>query len=274
MSGVSHASAFGRATAVHAAGADAWRATCDTAWSAPNGPNGGYLAAIVLRAMEARLDDAARPARSLTCHYLRPPAEGELRIETTIERAGRSITVMSARVHQDDRVCVLALCAFGLDREGAAEYAPSAPAAPSADAVDVVALPEPAPPIARRFEVRPAIGFAPFSGAHEAVTGGWIRFAEPHPVDAPALAMYADAWLPAPFTRLTEPVAAPTIDLTVHFRAPGAAAALSSDEPILAVFRSTASAEGYAEEDGELWSPDGVLLAQSRQLALLVGAGR
>jgi hypothetical protein len=39
---------------------------------------------------------------------------------------------------------------------------------------------------------------------------------------------------------------------------------------VLGVFRSTASAGGFFEEDGELWSPDGTLLAQSRQLALML----
>jgi len=65
----------------------------------------------------------------------------------------------------------------------------------------------------------------------------------------------------------------PTIDLTIHFRAPEAAAIADPDAPVLGVFRSTDAAEGLIEEDGELWSPDGVLLAQSRQLALLVPVG-
>ncbi len=43
--------------------------------------------------------------------------------------------------------------------------------------------------------------------------------------------------------------------------------------PILGVFRSSYASDGLFEEDGELWSPDGVLLAHSRQLALLVAPG-
>jgi acyl-CoA thioesterase len=124
--------------------------------------------------------------------------------------------------------------------------------------------------IVSRFEARPAVGERLFAGAGEAVTGGWLRFADARATDAIALAMLADAWWPAPWVRLREPVAAPTIDLTVHFRAPRAAAALEPGEPVLAIFRSATAADGFFEEDGELWTRDGVLLAQSRQLALLV----
>lgn len=62
------------------------------------------------------------------------------------------------------------------------------------------------------------------------------------------------------------PNGVPTIDLTVHFRqAP-------SRQPgwALVRFRTTVAAEGYVEEDGEAWSADGRLLAQSRQLAVVV----
>jgi len=44
------------------------------------------------------------------------------------------------------------------------------------------------------------------------------------------------------------------------------------DEPLLGRFRSTLVRDGFFEEDGELWTPDGTLVAQSRQLGLLLGA--
>ena len=117
------------------------------------------------------------------------------------------------------------------------------------------------------------MGAALYAGADDSVTGGWLRFADPEALDAPALAMFADAWWPSPLPRLTRPVTALTIDFIVHFRAPAAAAAIV-DEPVFVVFRSSTAAGGFFEEDGELWSRDGVLLAHSRQLALLLDGGR
>jgi acyl-CoA thioesterase len=258
-------SAFARATAVEPLGDGAWRATCDGGWSTELGPNGGYLAAIVLRAMAAELGDPARHARSLTCHYLRSPHEGELRVEVTVERSGRSLSTLTARLSQDDRLCIVAVGAFAIALDGVLDYNGSPPAATDPDSTPRL-QPTPQVPMTEHFEMRPALGAPLYAGADEALSGGWLRFDDDAaPLDAPALAMLADAWWPSPLPRLTRPASLPTVDLTVHFRSPP-----TTDGPVLAVFRSSTSAGGFFEEDGELWSRDGVLLAHSRQLGLLV----
>lgn len=263
--------AFDAATAVTARGGDptAFTATVDAGWSAPAGPNGGYLASIVLRALTAVVDEPARAPRSLTLHYLRPPATGAVAIDVALERAGRSLTTLIARMTQEDRLCVLAVAAFSVAFPTAADYATPPPSAPSAADVSPTPPVPDAPPIFHRLQTRPAIGPVPFSGGDDARTGGWLSFAEPRAVDALAVATFLDAWWPAPFTRLTSPIAAPTIDLTIHFRATLPLPGEDPLAPVLGLFTSATSAEGLFEEDGALWSAGGVLLAQSRQLALL-----
>lgn len=258
---------FERDTAVEPLADGRFAGHCDDGWFVPRGPNGGYLAAIVLRAMQAQLAAPDRPPRSLTLHYLRPPGVGPVEVVVATERAGRRLSTLSARLEQEGRVCVLALGAFSGAFPAVAEYADPAPwQAPPPEAVPVAPVAPRTPSIGGRFELRPALGPEPFSGGEQALTGGWIRFADgPQALDAPALAMLGDAWLPAPFTRLEAPVGAPTIDLTLHFRAPEVAAA----EPVLALFRSTVARGGFFEEDAELRAADGTLLAQARQLALL-----
>jgi acyl-CoA thioesterase len=260
---------FDRATALEPLGEGAYAGAVDPGWFAGRGPNGGYLAAIVLRAMLAEVGDPDREPRSLTCHYLRPPTPGPVRVKATVERAGRTTSTLTARLLQGGRQCIVAIAAFGVDVPAPAAYATAAPAVAAPEEITPVDNTGSGLSIVSRFEARPAVGEGMFAGAREAITGGWLRFAEPRPTDAIALAMYADAWWPSPWVCLREPVAAPTIDLTVHFRAPRAATALPAGEPVLAVFRSTTAAGGFFEEDGGLWTRDGVLLAQSRQLALL-----
>ena len=73
---MSEAGRFDRAIAVASAGAGRYDAEAQSGWSAPPGPNGGYLAGIVIQAMAAEVADPGRPIRSITLHYLRAPRPG------------------------------------------------------------------------------------------------------------------------------------------------------------------------------------------------------
>jgi acyl-CoA thioesterase len=89
------------------------------------------------------------------------------------------------------------------------------------------------------------------------------------PLDHIAIAAVADTVVPAAFSRFGRPLIVPTLDLTIHFRAPLPAAG----EWALVAFESRCAAGGTWEEDGEVWSQDGRLLAQSRQLAMIRDPG-
>ena len=122
-----------------------------------------------------------------------------------------------------------------------------------------------APPFAQNFDFRPAIGGPVFQGSEEAVTGGWMWPKQGAPeLDAALAVALCDSWFPALFTAVEQPIAVPTLDLTVHLRAPLPRPA----DWVLGRFSTRTSREGFLEEDGELFSRDGQLLAQSRQLAL------
>ena len=263
---------FDRDTAVAAAGDGAWSATISEHWGVPprNGPNGGYIAAMVLRAMLAQLDDPARAPRSLTLHYLRPPAPGPCTLHVTVERTGRSLSSLSARMVQNGQTLVVALGAFAPDFPSAATYAQAPPdVGPPPAQLRIAPTDAGLPPIAHRTAVAPVFGGKPYSGSDDALTGGWLRLAQPRVPDALALAFYADAWLPSAYTRLTAPAPAPTIDLTIHFRTRLPHPGMAPEDPVLARFSSSTAFGGFFEEDGALWAPDGTLLVQSRQLALL-----
>ena len=260
---------FDADTALEPRGEGRFAARIDPGWWVVSGPNGGYLAAIVLRALEAAVGDAGRAPRSLTLHYTAPAIEGAALVETRIERSGRALTTASARLVQEGRLVALALGAFSAPRSGG--HALEDARMPEVPPPERCAPLEPRIPMHARYEQRWALGAPPFSGAAHALAGGWIRLPEPRALDAALAAAFADSFPPALFSRLTSAETTrgvPTIDLSLHFREtlprPGAAA----DAWTLAVFRTLTSREGFLEEDGELWSQDGVLLAQSRQLAL------
>lgn len=239
-------------------------------WWVVRGPNGGFVAAIVLRALMEALNDPSRPPRSLTVHYPAAPQPGTMAIRVTIEKVGRTSATLSARVTQGDRVVALALAAFSGPFPADDFSTARMPEVSPADAVQAPPGLPGAPKFTENFEYRFEVGPPPFSGAEEARSGGWLRLREPRVLDFPLAATYADAWIPAIFTRMSTFAAVPTIDLTVYFREPLPLDGAQPEDFVLAVFQTRVARNGLFEEDGEVWSPDGRLLVQSRQLAAIL----
>ena len=261
---------FDTDTAVERASADLYSAHIDPKWWVIRGPNGGYVAAILQRAMTDAVGDDSRPARSLTVHFIVPPDAGAIEVHTTVERQGRSLTSTSARLVQGDRLIATAVGAFSAGRE-AVEYSeaemPDVP--PPTDVPSRVI--EGAPAHAQMFDWRPAIGAVPFEKGDAAITGGWFRLREPQVADPVVLTSYADGWFPALFFRTREPIGVPTVDFTVHFRTGLPLPDAHPEDYYLVVFRAPLSHDGFVVEDGEIWSEDGQLVAQCRQLAAVLG---
>ncbi len=241
----------------------------DRGWWIVRGPNGGYIAAILLRAMTMRLDHPERPVRSLTVHYIRPPAEGPIQVTVSVERVGRSVANLSARMTQDGRAIALALGAFSRAFKGLEFTDLRMPEVPGPETLDPRPEREGDLPFLDRFDFRLAIG-RPFGEGGEATSGAWMRPTDPRVADALLVAQLMDAWAPAIFSKVIPPAGVPTIDLTVHFRRPLPLPDAKPDDYLLGVFRTQTGHQGFIEEDGELWSRDGQLVAQSRQFAILI----
>ena len=258
---------FERDTAIAAAGEGSFDCEIHEAWWVVAGPNGGYLAAMIVRALEAVVPED-RPLRSVTIHYLRAPVAGPAVIRTEAVREGRSVSFMGATLEQDGKAQATAVAVFAADRSGIELDHVAAPDIPPPDEVDEPAGPvEASPPFRENFHFRQAIGDRPFSGADEAVAGGWLRPRDSSPdLDAALVVAMSDAWFPPVFSLVEAPIVVPTLDLTVHLRAP----LPRPSDWVLGSFWTRRVRDGFFEEDGELFTRDGELLAQSRQLAIIV----
>jgi acyl-CoA thioesterase len=261
---------FADDTAITPIGDGTYAVAVSPDWWVFTGPNGGYVASVILRAMTGTVAEPRRAARSLTVHYLRAAQAGPAEVRTTVARAGRSLSTVTAELHQDGERLALATAAFAAPREGGwAFHDAVAPAVPRPEDLSTQRLPDAVmPAIAHRFEYRPVTTGRVFGGADRADVTAWLRPREAAPYDPVLLATVSDAHAPAVFAKASAPLATVTVDLTVHFRAPSGAGHASGW--CLGTFRSTVAADGYVEEDGEMYAEDGTLLAQSRQLAVLV----
>lgn len=258
---------FDHDTAVRELSAGCYEGVLVGSWCSPRGPLGGYVMAVVLRGLTAAVADPARPARSLRVNFVRPSAPGVVRLWATVEQAGRSLTVVSGRLEQRGKLIALATAVFAVPRPGPVlcdvrmpEVAPASRRCAPTHA-DLGRTP---PLFAGQLAMEPVF---PVVGAARAESGGWLGLLERRPVDAVAVALLADAWGAAPWSRWPPLRGAPppTVEMSVLLRG----SLPLPDTLLLGHFRTRLVREGCFEEDGELWAPDGQLVAQSRQLALL-----
>jgi acyl-CoA thioesterase len=257
---------FDHDTALEPVGDGRWRGAVPDHWLVGRGANGGFLAALAARAAEAA---AGRPLRSLALHFLAAPAAGPLKLAATVERTGRVTSAVSLRIEQDGRPQVLALGTLSeLPATGLAWDHGEPPAArPLRDAVPLPPDAAGVPAFMSNYDMRWALGSLPGEGT-AAHTGGWLRAAAPRALDAPLVAAMTDGWPPAAFAATGRFVVAPTLDLTIHVRRPLPPVGMDPADHVLARFSTRLAVGGVWEEDGELWTPGGELIAQSRQLAL------
>src|ERR1044071_1291926 len=91
-------SPFVTATTWSALGEGRYRGDIRPEWFQGRGAYGGMLGGALLRSMMREVNDAAREPRSLTVHFCAPVAEGETTLAVRIERAGRQVMHLSARL--------------------------------------------------------------------------------------------------------------------------------------------------------------------------------
>lgn len=229
-------------------------------------PNGGLVLAILARAMA---DTAQRPSLlTVTGQYLRRTRPGPATVVTQLLR-NRRLTMTQARLEQDGVVAVHASAVFAdrADLSGASYIDMTPPDLPDPDdCLSVDDLPDTGanwPPIFYRLEHRlPAdhVGFATGSPSGRAVVAGWCR-----PwigtADEAVVPFLLDALFPSIFN-IGMLGFVPTVELTVQLRRP------PGDGWLRHRFATRAIGGGIMDEDGELWTADGHLIALSRQTAL------
>jgi acyl-CoA thioesterase len=240
------AQGFDRHTAVDDEPIGPWRAEVAPELSGFAGAHGGYMAAIALRALTRAVCDPQRAPRSLMVHLLASVAPGAVDLHARLDRAGSTMSAASLRIERDGATLATALGSFGTPRESLSHCAVTMPDVPA---------PEKCPPIVEKPVAQARTGLL-------AELLVWMRLLEDRPTDALSACMLADAAPPALYGRLSSYVAMPSTDITVHF----ADLAASERSPwMLGVFRTRLAADGYAVEDGELWTPDARLLLSARQ---------
>lgn len=257
------ASEFERDTAVEQSSNNTWTGQLSDGWCIGPVPNGGYVMAVVARALQQALPH--KDPLSVTAHYLAPTVPGPFEVEVEILRSGGSTSYAMGRLRQDGELKVQLTAAYtDMDRlNGETRILKPIPAMPGFE--ECFQLP---PTEHMSFRSRVVQKVVPgqeknFLGSPDGGGEwlGWTALIDGADIDAIALLMFSDGFPPPVFT-LVGPVGwVPTLELTVQVRAkpvPG---------PLRVRFYSNYLTNGIIEEDGEIWDSADNLVALSRQTA-------
>ncbi len=263
-------SSFERDTTVTSVGGGRYKATIVENWTNTGGPNGGFTAALLLRTAISHLDDAAMQPRSFTTHLIGAPAVGPCELTAVTERHGRTAGFVTVRLTQSDRIMATASVVFVGRRPALEPFTQRAmPNVASAHAlVNRRDVRREVPRYIAHYDQR--FWTPDLTGDGVAKVIGWTRFVDAQPFDAVAIVAIADSFPPPLLARTYNVAGALTLDYTVHFRTELPAAATSADGFVLMETESNFCQEGLVEEDGWIWAPNGTLLAQARQLGLML----
>jgi hypothetical protein len=257
---------FDDAIAVRSLGDGRYDSPIHNGWDILGNANGGYLLAIVAEAMKS--ESGRRDPITITAHYLSPGLVGDASTQVSVVKQGRRFSTMEATLQRDGKDVIRVIGTFGdVDTDDLAttltltrpDIAPYEECLHRAGGEGVPAIMTKVP-----IRIHPEdAGFGVGEPSGTAIVRGWVEFADGRPHDTVSLLLAADAFPPPIFNLGIHTGWVPTVELTVHIfgrPAPG---------PVSCSFATHVIQSGMLEEDGAVWDSRGVLVATSRQLALV-----
>lgn len=271
-------SQFESETSIWAVGPNTWGGNLSEEWNINTNPNGGYALSLLMRAMQSDLSQHPDPV-STNCHFLRPCLGGEpaeMRVE--VIRTGRRTSTVRGELHQDGKPRLVSLATLANLDHWESESGLATPVTAEVSDLSAPAMPGPhqcpkregslqgvSLPLMSRVDVRLDPKYSNPGESDRAIMQGWIRLADGGATTVDCLPLFADCFPPSMFSLLGQTGWVPTVELTVHVRR------RPSPGWIQARFETAEVGQGLCIEDGILWDEEGTLVAQSRQLALVIG---
>lgn len=238
------------------------------------GPNGGYLAALALRAAGELA--AIRQPRGFYCHFLSSPEFAPVELDVSALKQGRRAESFTVSMTQRERPVLHAMVETAADGPGYSHQHPSIPAVePPAKVEPYEYLSDSGEHVFRFWEnvERRPVRVAG-EDRHAPVVREWVRFRptacfdDPFVDGARALILLDTFGFPAAFRRYRSwEYLAPNLDTSVwwHRLEPGS-------DWLLIEHECTVAAHGLMGVSGRVWSEDGKLVATgSAQLCCVPG---
>jgi acyl-CoA thioesterase len=233
------------------------------------GPFGGTTSAQLLQSAMLHPERLGEPV-ALTVNFAAPVADGEIRFVARPVRTNRSTQHWIIEAHQTEGVVATATAVFAVRRETWSDVEAVMPAnVPAPEEVPRMPV-KGMPAWPQRYDMRFVEGAFPAAfdeqeQAHSRSTL-WMRDEPERALDFASLAALSDSFFPRIYIRRRRRAMIGTVSLTTYFHADSALLAQVGTRHVLGVAKALNYRHGYFDQTGELWSPEGQLLASTHQL--------
>lgn len=234
------------------------------------GPFGGFTAATVLRALMEHPQRSGDPL-AITVNYCAPIAEGPFDLDVKLVKANRSSQHWCVELSQNGAdPATLATAVFAERRPSWSNTQVTMPE--TKPFADIKRYPDVAAAWTRQYDFRFVEGFVDIRGGGAKAQPGsafsklWIGDRVPRKVDAVSLLAMSDAFFARIFHVKGEVVPIGTVTLTTYFHTDSADLAREDATHVLGVADARIFHKSYGDQNAELWSPSGRLLATTTQM--------
>jgi acyl-CoA thioesterase len=260
---------FDEATRV-TAGDSRWQGQTSEDYWAFVGPFGGATAATILRALIDHPERAGDPL-ALTVNYCAPIAEGAFDLDVRLVKANRSSQHWCVELSQSGgEVATLATAVFAERRPSWSHQPAQFPQAKPFE--QIVPYPRIKAAWANQYDFRFIEGFPDLGGPKQETPASaysklWISDRAPRKIDMLSLMSMSDAFFARVFHARREFMPFGTVSLTTYFHTAADDLAAEDISRVLAAADAKIFNKSYGDQSGELWSPNGRLLATTTQIA-------
>jgi acyl-CoA thioesterase len=252
------------------AGDSRWRGQTSEDYWAFVGPFGGVTAATILRALCDHPQRTGDPL-VLTVNFCALIAQGGFDLDVRLVKANRSTQHWTVELTQDGtEVMTLATAVFAERRPSWSHQQSQFPNAPPFEQIPPYR--QVAASWIKQYDFRFAEGGPDFGGVPRAAPANafsklWIGDRIPRRIDFLSLMSMSDAFFGRIFHVRGELVPFGTVSLTTYFHTDAQELAGEDISRVLAVADASIFHRSYGDQKGELWSPNGRLLATTQQIA-------
>ena len=232
-------------------------------WSINGVPNGGYLMAILAKAMLQHSEMKSTPI--ITANFLDRCGPGDARVLIEKMSASRQFNRFQASLSQHGNEKIRSFGTFANENNACIVESYEASGPQITELEGCVSIPEiPNYSFFSQMDIRLdpiCAGWMSGKLSDTSEIKGWIKFKTDRPFDLLSILLIADSFPPAVISSQGMVAWVPTLEFSANVRN------IPTTDWLKCIFRTRFITCGLLEEDGEIWDQTDQLIAVSRQIA-------